>query len=430
MENIISVKNIGKKYDIQHQQGRYIALRDILASIFKNPFRFLKTKTKQIIGIEKKEEFWALKEVNFEVKKGEVIGIIGRNGAGKSTLLKILSQITPPTEGEIKINGRIGSLLEVGTGFHPELTGRENIFLNGAILGMKKKEIAEKFDQIVEFAGIEKFLDTPVKHYSSGMYVRLAFSVAAHMEPDILIIDEVLAVGDAEFQKKCLGKMDEITKTEGRTILFVSHNMEAIKALCKRAILLEKGKVIGFGETNEMIHRYISSPRERVGNNLATDSIQNRLSRETGRVLFTKVSCINIDGSENKMWSFRSDESPEFHFECEVKEPANGLTFLMILRDSASDIQITNLKKTILKRELVKGEHIIFKLNIQAEMLRPGQYDVYLCIGDKNFAIGYDVLDKNISLPPLTIQAIHNDQYENSGLFSLPFKIEVVENDK
>src|SRR5680860_1261222 len=255
---IIEIKNISKKYNITHQKGGYIALRDVLMNIIKSPFSFLKTKTKKIIGKETKEEFWALKDINFTVNKGEVIGIIGSNGAGKSTLLKILSQITPPTTGEIKIHGTVGSLLEVGTGFHPELTGRENIFLNGAILGMSQKDIAKKFDAIVEFAEIDKFLDTPVKHYSSGMYVRLAFSVAAHMEPDILIIDEVLAVGDAEFQKKCLGKMENITKSEGRTILFVSHNMEAIRQLCSKIVLLNKGKMEKIGTTSDVCLLYTS----------------------------------------------------------------------------------------------------------------------------------------------------------------------------
>ena len=256
---IITVKNISKKYNITHQKGGYITLRDILTNIFKNPLKFFKSKIRQVIGIETKEEFWALKDINFTVEKGEVIGIIGRNGTGKSTLLKILSQITPPTTGEIKINGRVGSLLEVGTGFHPELTGRENIFLNGAILGIKKQEIVKKFDEIVKFADIEKFLDTPVKYYSSGMYVRLAFSVAAHMDSDILIIDEVLAVGDAEFQKKCLGKMKDITQKQGRTILFVSHNMEAIKQLCLKTILLENGKIIKYDTTEKVIYHYLGN---------------------------------------------------------------------------------------------------------------------------------------------------------------------------
>jgi lipopolysaccharide transport system ATP-binding protein len=253
---IIEIKNLGKKYNITHERGRYVALRDVMANVFKSPFSFLKTKVKRVTGLEKKEEFWALSDINFNVQPGEVVGIIGKNGAGKSTLLKVLSQITPPTTGEIRLHGRVGSLLEVGTGFHPELTGRENIFLNGAILGMKKTEIARKFDEIVAFAGIEKFLDTPVKHFSSGMYVRLAFSVAAHMEPDILIVDEVLAVGDAEFQKKSLGKLDEITKKDGRTILFVSHNMSAIQQLCTRVIVLKDGAKSFDGETSKAIEIY------------------------------------------------------------------------------------------------------------------------------------------------------------------------------
>jgi lipopolysaccharide transport system ATP-binding protein len=260
MENtVIEVKNIGKKYNISHQKAGYITFRDVLTNIFKNPFRILKQKFKKS---DTEESFWALEDVNFTVQKGEVVGIIGHNGAGKSTLLKILSQITPPTTGEIRIQGTVGSLLEVGTGFHPELTGRENIFLNGSILGMKKKDIVEKFDEIVEFAGIQKFIDTPVKYYSSGMYVRLAFSVGAYMNTDILIIDEVLAVGDAEFQKKCLGKMNEITKGQGRTILFVSHDMSAVKELCQKSILLSKGKVEAVGPTNEIIDLYLNKNKD------------------------------------------------------------------------------------------------------------------------------------------------------------------------
>jgi lipopolysaccharide transport system ATP-binding protein len=257
---IIQVKGIGKKFNINHEHGGgYLTLRDTIANAFKNPFSFIKTQTQDILGIETKEEFWALKDVNFETMQGEVVGIIGKNGAGKSTLLKILSQVTPPTEGEIIINGTIGSLLEVGTGFHQELTGRENIFLNGAILGIKKKEIIKKFDEIVKFADIEKFLDTPVKYYSSGMYVRLAFSVAAHMETDILIIDEVLAVGDTEFQKKSIEKIKVTSKQEGRTIFFVSHNMHTIQELCKNCILIEKGKIIKYGPTEEVIKEYLKN---------------------------------------------------------------------------------------------------------------------------------------------------------------------------
>jgi len=253
MSKIIEAKNISKKYIIG-ERYRYLALRDTLAYMISSPLRWFKGKVKS--KRENKNEFWALKDINFSVEEGEVLGIIGHNGAGKSTLLKILSKITPPTTGEIRLEGRVGSLLEVGTGFHPELTGKENIFLNGAILGMRKKEIERKFDEIVEFSGIDKFLDTPVKRYSSGMYVRLAFSVAAHLEPEILIIDEVLSVGDLEFQKKCLGKMKDITKQAGRTVLFVSHNMNAVRSLCSKAILLNKGTIQKYGDCSEVIDLY------------------------------------------------------------------------------------------------------------------------------------------------------------------------------
>lgn len=289
MKPIIEIKNLGKKYNINHQKGGYIALRDVLTNIAKNPFKFLIHKAKSAAGLSIKEDFWALKNIELNIEKGEVLGIIGPNGAGKSTLLKILSQITPPTTGEVHIEGSVGSLLEVGTGFHPELTGRENIFLNGAILGMPKNEIIKKFNRIIDFAGIEKFLDTPVKYYSSGMYVRLAFSVAAHMEPDILIVDEVLAVGDAEFQKKCLGKMDEVTKKEGRTILFVSHNMAAVKHLCTKCLLLNKGRVVAIGETEKIIDLYIKNQSTLVRTPAAE---QKRVSKATLRAKIIDIKII------------------------------------------------------------------------------------------------------------------------------------------
>jgi lipopolysaccharide transport system ATP-binding protein len=244
MKPILEVKNISKKYRIQHLAGGYLSLRERMSGVFQS-------------GKSQAEDFWALNDVSFEVNAGESIGIIGRNGAGKSTLLKILSKITPPTKGKIISRGRIASLLEVGTGFHPELTGRENIFFNGSLLGMKRAEIAAKFDEIVDFSGVEKFLDTPLKHYSSGMQLRLAFAVAAFLEPEILIIDEVLAVGDAEFQKKCLGKMEDVSKN-GRTILFVSHNMQAVLNLCKKGIYLLNGKMDTFGEVNKTIDCYLN----------------------------------------------------------------------------------------------------------------------------------------------------------------------------
>lgn len=251
MKPIITVEELGKSYTIRHEgQTRYKSLRE---EIFKLPQRLLRRNG------QSQEEFWALKDVSFDVMPGERVGIIGRNGAGKSTLLKLLSRITEPSAGRIILRGRVASLLEVGTGFHPELTGRENIFLNGAILGMSRAEVRKKFDEIVDFAGVEKFLDTPVKRYSSGMYVRLAFAVAAHLEPEILIVDEVLAVGDAEFQKKCLGKMEEVSKGGGRTVLFVSHNMNAVQTLCNKAIWIDTGRIKrSGGDLSAIIGEYTS----------------------------------------------------------------------------------------------------------------------------------------------------------------------------
>jgi lipopolysaccharide transport system ATP-binding protein len=265
-ETAIVVENVSKRYLIGHRLSstgpyKYTALRDVVGREIRNFTRKAAdvVRGRQMVQGDELEEFWALKDVSFEVRKGEVLGIIGRNGAGKSTLLKILSRITEPTQGRVILRGRASSLLEVGTGFHPELTGRENIFLNGAILGMTQQEIRRQFDEIVAFAEVEKFLDTPVKHYSSGMYVRLAFAVAAHLEPEILIIDEVLAVGDSEFQKKCLGKMDEVSRTQGRTVIFVSHNIQAIQTLCPTAIFLHQGNLISKGRTQQLIAQYLSS---------------------------------------------------------------------------------------------------------------------------------------------------------------------------
>jgi lipopolysaccharide transport system ATP-binding protein len=251
----ISIKGLSKAYTIAHGALKLPSFREVCMDRLRHPWR-----------TSQRETFWALKDVSFDVKKGEVVGIIGRNGAGKSTLLKILSRITEPTIGEVDLYGRVGSLLEVGTGFHPELTGRENIYLNGAILGMSRAEIRKHFDAIVDFAEIERFIDTPVKRYSSGMYVRLAFGVAAHLEPEILIVDEVLAVGDAAFQKKCLGKMSEVAQG-GRTVLFVSHNMQAVGNLCSRAVLIDQGRVIRSGAPRDIVNDYLSSIIASVSSN-------------------------------------------------------------------------------------------------------------------------------------------------------------------
>jgi ABC-type polysaccharide/polyol phosphate transport system ATPase subunit len=256
MPPIIEIQKLGKKYSMREVQP-YLALRDVVAEKIKNGFRK---------GLKSSNQFWALQDINLRIEKGERVGIIGRNGAGKSTLLKILSKITPPTTGEIKLRGRVASLLEVGTGFHPELTGRENIYLNGSILGLTKKEINQKLEEIIGFSGVEKFIDTPLKHYSSGMQLRLAFSVAAHLNPEILLIDEVLAMGDMEFQRKCIGKMEEVSRQDGRTILFVSHNMKYISSFCTKGICLDQGKKIFEGAIDKTISSYSQYVGHGTGN--------------------------------------------------------------------------------------------------------------------------------------------------------------------
>ena len=319
MSSVISVENLSKKYIIGHQrQERYTALRDVLANGVKRTVgKLLHPHAKR--EDPEHEEFWALKDVSFDIQQGDSVGIIGRNGAGKSTLLKILSRITEPTSGRVSIRGRVASLLEVGTGFHPELTGRENIFLNGAILGMSKAEIKKKFDQIVAFAEVEKFLDTPVKRYSSGMYVRLAFAVAAHLEPDILIVDEVLAVGDAQFQKKCLGKMEEVGK-DGRTVLFVSHNMAMISNLCQKGIYLDAGKIALQGDVSQAVHKYYQSTIE------SSDISSRRIGSETVELLGVELiglsktleTTIHDDLTIRMKYKIKRDTDarcvPNFHF--------------------------------------------------------------------------------------------------------------------
>ncbi len=283
----IKVENLGKRYSLgQRGYGGQKSgdFRESLTHFFRPKTQSPKPNPQD------PKDFWALKDVNFEIKQGEAVGIIGRNGAGKSTLLKILSRITEPTKGRFEIFGRVSSLLEVGTGFHEELTGRENVYLNGTILGMRRAEVKAKFDEIIDFSGVEKFIDTPVKHYSSGMKVRLAFAVAAHLEPEILIIDEVLAVGDAEFQKKCLGKMEDVTQKGGRTVLFVSHNLAAVSQLCNQGILLRGGEAVEAGEVENVIHSYISYNKAKV---VAGELINLDARKGSGRFRIASISMMN-----------------------------------------------------------------------------------------------------------------------------------------
>jgi lipopolysaccharide transport system ATP-binding protein len=311
-ETVIKTENLGKKYIIGHQgKGGYKTVREQVMQHAHNFYSRTKqlVSGKTVIEGDEVEEFWALKDMNFEVLQGDRVGIIGRNGAGKSTLLKVLSRITEPTTGKISIKGRVASLLEVGTGFHPELSGRENIFLNGAIMGMSRAEIKKKFDEIVDFSGVEKFLDTPVKRYSSGMYVRLAFSVAAHLEPEILVVDEVLAVGDADFQKKCLGKMSSVSQQDGRTVLFVSHNMAAIQNLCNKSMVLNSGKIsLPLTNTEVAIDHYLEKifvqEKGKVGDRKDRQGAQE--------VLITDFRMTNEKGEEQVL--FASGQEMHFRF--------------------------------------------------------------------------------------------------------------------
>ena len=297
-EPIIQVKGIAKKYVIRHENAPYKTLQETIINAAKAPFNLIKNNGR----LPKKEIFWALKDITFDVNRGEVIGIIGRNGAGKTTILKILSRITEPTEGKITLRGRVASLLEVGTGFHPELTGRENIYLNGAVLGMTKKEIDSKFDEIVKFAEVEKFLDTPVKRYSSGMYVRLAFAVAAHLEPEILLVDEVLAVGDIAFQKKCLGKMKDVA-TGGRTVIFVSHNMGAIRSLCGSAIWLDNGQIVKKGPTAEVVGDYEDNQIKSFDKSSYVVK-RNPEDNKNSSFYFSRVEMLNTKGENTNIFRY------------------------------------------------------------------------------------------------------------------------------
>jgi lipopolysaccharide transport system ATP-binding protein len=366
------------------------------------------------------EYIWSLKDITFDVKAGDVVGIIGKNGAGKSTLLKILSQVTAATTGKVKVRGRIAALLEVGTGFHPELTGRENIYLNGAILGMTKSEINSKFDEIVSFSGVEKYIDTPVKRYSSGMMVRLGFAVAAHLEPEILIVDEVLAVGDAEFQKKCIGKIKNVAG-EGRTVLFVSHNMQAISSICKTGILLKNGMIDEMGDINTCVKKYNGLFTESV---IGAVSIKDRLNRtnSSGNILFNNIQAYSGD---KKSWDFRFDEDIHFQIDCEVRKETQGVLFYMALLEPLSTDVLTNFKVVLTESMLQPGKNLSFKVTLPARTLRVGQFLLYFALGDAQNKEWYDVVDNNVNLPALNIMAIDMDQHYNLGLFSIPYKIEM-----
>jgi lipopolysaccharide transport system ATP-binding protein len=379
-EIAVSARGLSKAYTIAHEQQKHSTLAETLLQRVRNPFHRVQSET-----------FWALKDISFDINKGSIVGIIGRNGAGKSTLLKILSRITEPTTGEINLFGRIGSLLEVGTGFHPELTGRENIFLNGAILGMSKSEIRRQFDAIVDFAGVEKFLDTPVKRYSSGMYVRLAFAVAAHLEPEILIVDEVLAVGDAEFQKKCLGKMEDVAKREGRTVLFVSHNMNAVEELCNRIIMLKGGSIVA--DTLDVRAGVINYLTGGIDKSNAAEWVNDE--KGTGKALFTAERIVICDGAGRPMpQPMLNDAEAWFQIEGTINEYNPMLTIGCAVFDERGQVLFWSyatdraqndwpsieqgrikLRCPFPKRLLNEGSytlHLIASIHFRAWLLEPG----------------------------------------------------------
>jgi lipopolysaccharide transport system ATP-binding protein len=366
MKPIIEFRNIGKKFRINRRQKPYVSLRENILEHLKNPGLFF----------EKKEEFWALKDITFDIMPGESIGIIGKNGAGKTTLLKILSRITPPTTGEIKVRGRVASLLEVGTGFHPELTGRENIFFNGAILGMRRREVKKKFDEIVEFAGVEKFIDTPLKHYSSGMQLRLAFAVAAFLEAEILVVDEVLAVGDAEFQKKCLGKMEDVTKNEGRTVLFVSHNMGVIRQLCNELVYLNEGTLKNKGSKDDVISQYTHD----ISSEMKIESYE---VHENNYLKLKRVKLIT-DGKHHVYFPF--DEPMKFELEFEVKESISNVSFGIGITAMDNVPLFTTRAETLNK--IYKGQKLIFRVRVYHN-LRAGIYNLTIGVSSGNLSYLY-----------------------------------------
>lgn len=385
MSSVIVAEGLSKKYIIGHQtQGRYTTLRDALANGARRFTHKLRHPFAALENDPAHEEFWALRDVSFDLQQGDRVGIIGRNGAGKSTLLKILSRITEPTSGKISIRGRVASLLEVGTGFHPDLTGRENIYLNGAILGMSRAEIKNKFDEIVAFAEVEKFLDTPVKRYSSGMYVRLAFAVAAHLEPEILIVDEVLAVGDAQFQRKCLGKMETVGK-EGRTVIFVSHNIGAIRSLCSRAVLLDKGKLVMDDEPGKVIANYTNSLRVVPSSNVIESTSEEGLLQNISAVVTKLEIC----------WATRStglEIDTDTPFRVEVSYTARidaafvGLN--LIVRDGDNNCvfaSISNHEKNWYGQPMPGGKYKS-TCNIPKHFLNSGLYSIDLVLFGKGFS--------------------------------------------
>ncbi len=392
--SVIQVENLGKKYHIKKNVKRYNTLRESITDNLKS-----------ILTAQKEEatEFWPLRDVSFEVQHGDKVGIVGRNGAGKSTLLKLLSRITSPSEGNITLRGKVGSLLEVGTGFHPELTGKENIYLNGSILGMSRREINKKFDDIVEFAEISKFIETPVKRYSSGMYVRLAFSVAAHLEPDILIVDEILAVGDINFQKKCLGKLNETQNTD-RTVLFVSHNMQAISSICNKGIYLANNTLCYNGNTETAIGMYINANSSSLSQNLFSGPLKEK-------IIFNSISINQNLGAGAVISPYDA-----ISFEVSGISKVKLKSFRMAISIYKDDIRVCTLRDVPDGIDLREGK-FVFKIEIPKNQFRPGMYS--LSIGGRQNIYSDWINGKNVSEFVISEEWGAENELENEGIFNI-----------
>ena len=430
MSVVIKIEDISKQYrlgtvgtgTLSHDLNRWWAMMRGKTDPY---LKLSEVNRKEQKGVS--DYVWALKDINAEVSQGEVLGVIGRNGAGKSTLLKIMSQITGPTTGQVKIKGRIASLLEVGTGFHHELTGRENVFLNGAVLGMGKKEITRKFDEIVDFSGVERYIDTPVKRYSSGMIVRLGFAVAAHLEPEILLIDEVLAVGDLAFQKKCLGKMKDVS-SEGRTVLFVSHNMQGVRSLCTRAIYLSEGEMKMEGNVDDVVDQYTADSFSMELD--AETSINNEdYRRGNGACRYSSIRMLNINGEDKNI--FNMGESIKFEFELKILEDIQSLSSNLAIRAGGSHELLTSIRNQLPFTSLEKGSTHKFSVLLENHRLRPGEYPLFFTLNgnESGKSVNYDTVDD--VLAPLVIKSdlgINEPGYDPDvykGYFSIDSKLEL-----
>jgi lipopolysaccharide transport system ATP-binding protein len=408
-DNAIQIRGLGKRYRLGGQR----AVGRTFGEAFGEWARRLRGRTAEP-GSERRGDFWALRDLDLNVEPGEVIGIVGHNGAGKSTLLKILSRTTDPTEGEVHLRGRLASLLEVGTGFHPELSGRENIYLNGAILGMRKAEISRQFDEIVAFSGVEKFLDTPVKRYSSGMRVRLAFAVAAHLEPELLLIDEVLAVGDAAFQAKCLGKMKQVATSQGRTVLFVSHNMASIQQLCSRAILLRDGRMVADGSPGEIVDEYLKTVGGGASSESADLTCVPRTNQFGQRVRLTRCNVLNSEGQPVKQ--IRFGEAFTIEIEAEGLEEMENLSFVAGVETAMRQRLITSMSEEAgLSTTIHKGQRMKAQLRVRDLRLLPGRYELTLSLRANKQ--GLDLLPNVRSFEVLPI--LSDEQHVPNGLWGM-----------